>query len=74
MTQRNDKYLDNPHPDDIKIGKLQRDEDGRPFRIINGKKQYQKEEKTQRDKDQNLIKNRWRASGLSLEDWFNTQN
>lgn len=74
MTERNDKYLDTPHLDDAKIGELQRDEDGRPYRIINSKKQYQKEEITQRDKDQNLIRNRWRASGLSLEEWCELQN
>ncbi len=51
--------LDKVLPIDKKIGKIQFDEKG-AFRIINDKKIYQIEEKTQRDIDMNLIINRYR--------------
>ena len=73
MEKRNSKYLDNSIQYDSKIGEIQIDNNGRYYRIINGNRIYQIEEKTQRDKDQNLMINRWRASELSLEKWAEMQ-
>ena len=58
---RNSEYLDNPRPEDQKIGELFY-KDGRPCRIINGKKIYQLEQ-TEEKKDLQLAINRFRASG-----------
>ena len=62
---RNSEFLDNEIPEDSKIESLQTDEDGRQYRIVDGKKIYQIEEKTQHDKDMNTIINRVRASGMT---------
>ena len=62
---RNSDYLDTKMPEDSKIGFLQTDEDGRQCRMVDGKKIYQIEEKTQHDKDMNTIINRVRASGMT---------
>ena len=62
---RNSEYLDNEMPEDSKIESLQTDEDGRQYRMVDGKKIYQIEEKTQHDKDMNSIINRVRASGMT---------
>ena len=59
---RNSKYLDNEMSEDTEIGKLQTDKHG-TYRMVNGKKIYQIEEKNQADKDLNLIINRYRACG-----------
>ena len=47
--------------EDAKIGKAQKDEFG-TYKMINGKKIYQIEERTKDDKDTNDAINRWRAS------------
>jgi len=62
---RNNEFLDSTQPEDTKIETLKTDQDGRAYRMVNGKKIYQIEEKTQKDKDRNLIINRVRASGMS---------
>ena len=62
---RNSEFLDNEMPEDSKIESLQTDEDGRQYRMVDGKKIYQIEEKTQHDKDMNIIINRVRASGMT---------
>lgn len=67
---RNSDFLDNERPEDSKIGELQHDKDGNPFRIINGKKIIQFEVKTQRDKDLALIINRVRASRMKPQEYF----
>lgn len=58
------KDLDNVLPIDDLIGELSIDEDGRQYRMVNGKKIFQIEEETQREKDSNLVINRVRASGM----------
>jgi hypothetical protein len=69
---RNTEYLDKTRPEDTGIGELQRDADGTPFRMINGSKIIQIEEKTQKDKDMNLIINRMRSFGTGMKDYFNS--
>jgi hypothetical protein len=51
------------HPLDELIGDLSRDEDGRTFRMINGRKIYQIEERSQKEVEMNRIINLVRASG-----------
>ena len=53
--------LDKTLPEDSKIGDLQKDDDGREFKMINGEKIYQ----IGNDDDMDLIINRVRASGVS---------
>lgn len=53
--------LDKKLPVDEQIGGLLTDENG-SYRMVNNVKIYQIEEKTQADKDLNLIINRYRAS------------
>jgi hypothetical protein len=60
---RNSEFLDNPRPEDEKIGELFY-ENGKPCRIINGKKIYQLEQ-TEANKDLQTSINRVRASGMS---------
>ena len=67
---RNSEYLDNEMPEDSKIGSLQTDKNGRQYRMVDGKKIYQIEEKTQHDKDMNSIINRVRASGMTPSQYF----
>jgi len=55
-----------------KIGPLETDENGQ-FRMINGNKIYQIEEKSDYEKNLNDAINRFRASGLSVKDWLNNQ-
>lgn len=57
------KDLDKKLPIDENIGELLNDENGE-YRMVNCKKIYQIKEKTQHDKDINLIINRVRASGM----------
>jgi hypothetical protein len=66
--------LDKKLPIDEKIGEKQTDENGRQFVMINGRKIYEIEEKTQHDKDMNLIINRFRASGMSMKDYLESYN
>lgn len=63
--------LDKILPIDEKIGELLMDEIGN-YRIINGKKIYQIEEKTQEDKDSNLIINRVIASKMTPWEYLNS--
>lgn len=65
---RNDKFLDNPMPEDENIGELFY-EDGRPFRIINNRK-VQQLEQTEKNKDLQLCINRERASGLAPSEYL----
>ena len=65
---RNSEFLDNPRPEDEKIGQLFY-EDGRPCRIINGEKIYQLEE-TEENKDLQTCINRVRASGLTPSEYL----
>lgn len=60
---RNSEYLDNECPEDKYISELMFDEEERPYRIVNGAKIIQLEEKTQQDIDLNLIINRYRITG-----------
>ncbi|EGK00494.1 hypothetical protein [Dysgonomonas gadei] len=60
---RNSEYLDNKQPEDDLISELMIDDDGRPYRIVDGKKIFQIEENTQHDIDLNLILNRYRITG-----------
>lgn len=53
--------LDKVLPIDSLRGEKQKDKDGRTFRMVNGKKIYQIQEKTQADKDLNLVIDRWRC-------------
>lgn len=73
---RNYEFLDNQRPEDSKIGELFY-EDGSPYRMVDGEKISQVEEKTQWDKDFNITVNRIVASGLSpfeyLKEISNTQ-
>lgn len=70
-TNRNSEYLDNEQPEDENIGCLQFDkESGRPFRMVYGKKIMQIEEKTQHDKDLQLVMNRVRSSGLTPSEYL----
>ncbi len=68
---RNTEFLDNEQPEDSRIGELTTDENGRQYRMVDGKKIYQIEEKTQYDKDMNSIINRVRASGMSPWEYLN---
>lgn len=68
---RNSEHLDKHVPEDDNISELMVDENGREFRIVNGKKIYQIEEKTQSDKDHNLSINRMRTSGMSPWEYLN---
>lgn len=52
------------------IGELQFDENGQPFRIINGKKIIQIEETTEDAKKKNEAINAYRASGLSHREFL----
>ncbi len=61
---RNNEFLDNKIPEDKLIGEIFY-KDSKPYRMIDGKKIKQIEEKTQSDKDMNLIINRVRASGMT---------
>lgn len=53
--------LDNKLAIDENIGELLTDQDGE-YRMINGIKIYQIKEETQKDRDTNLVINRYRAS------------
>lgn len=66
---RNTDFLDNEMPEDKLIGELQSDENGN-FRMVNGRKIYQIDEKTQQDKDLQLTMNRVRASGLKPSEYL----
>ena len=55
-----------------KIGPLQSDENGQ-FRMIDGKKIYQFDEKSDYDRKIQDNINRFRASGLSVKDWLQNQ-
>jgi len=70
---RNENFLDNPTPEDDKIGELLSDESGQ-YRIVNGKRIGQIEEKTQEDADLNRIINRVRASGMKPSDYLKSFN
>lgn len=59
---RNSEYLDNERPEDKLISELMFDDEG-SYRMVNGVKVYQIEEKTQHDIDLNLIINRYRITG-----------
>jgi len=65
---RNSEFLDNPTPEDNKIGELFY-EDGQPCRIIDGKKIYQLKE-TDANKDLQTCINRVRASGMSPSEYL----
>ena len=52
--------------EESKIGPLEKDENGRPFRIINGEKIYQIED----DEKTNAAINAFRASGMSLSEYL----
>lgn len=67
---RNAEFLDNPRPEDDKIGEVFY-EDGKPCRIIDGKKIYQLQE-TERNKDLQKCINRWRASGMTPWEYLNS--
>lgn len=67
------KDLDVKLPIDEKIGELKSDESGN-YRMINGKKSYQIEEKTQKDKDMNLIINRVNASGMTAYQYLKSRS
>jgi len=58
---------------DEKIGDLLTDENGN-YRMINGKKSYQIEEKTPQDKDMNLIINRVKASGMTAYQYLKSRS
>lgn len=66
---RNTDFLDNEIPEDNLIGELKSDENGN-FRMVNGRKIYQIDEKTQQDKDLQLTINRVRASGLNPSEYL----
>ena len=63
--------LDKKLPIDEKISELMIDENNREYRLVNGRKIYQIEEKSQSDIDKNLIINRVRASGMSAWEYLN---
>lgn len=65
---RNSEYLDNEQPEDDKIGELFY-EDGRPCRMVNGKKIYQLEE-TKENQDLQLVINRYRALGVGMSEYL----
>jgi uncharacterized protein YwgA len=65
---RNSEYLDKEQPEDSNIGKIQKDDSGRDYRIINNQKVFQIKEETQHDKDLNLVINRVRSSGMKAID------
>ncbi len=50
------------------IGEKQKDQQG-TFRMVNGKKIYQIEEKRLRDVRQNRVINLYRESGLTYDEW-----
>ena len=56
-----------------KIGPLQTDKNGQ-FRMIDGKKIYQFDEKSDYDRKIQDNINRFRASGLSVKDWLQNQS
>lgn len=56
---------------DNKIGELKSDKNGQ-YRIIKGKKIYQIKEKTQADKDFNLLINRCRVLGIKPSQYLLT--
>lgn len=66
---RNSEFLDNPVPEDSKIGDLRQDADGH-FRLVNGEKIYQSAEETQEQRDTNLAINRVRASGMRPSEYL----
>lgn len=57
------KSLDQKLPEDTLIGELQTDENGRPFRIVNGEKIIQMTVLSPGDDELNLIINRARITG-----------
>jgi len=61
--------LDRKLPEDDLISELHF-ENGRGYRIVDGKKVYQIEEKTKGDEDLNLIINRYRCSGMRLSEYM----
>ena len=70
----NSDYLDNEQPEDKLIGKLEKDEEtGCSYRMVNGRKIWQLEEKDQHHIDMNVIINRCRASGLSPGEYIKQQ-
>lgn len=70
---RNNEYLDTPRPEDELIGDDYINEHGLRCKMINGIEVIQGDEpKTQHQKDLELVINRFRASGLSHSDWFNS--
>ena len=60
---RNSEYLDNEQPEDKYISDMMFDEEDNPYRIVNGVKVIQLEEKIQHDIDLNLTTNRHRITG-----------
>lgn len=64
------KDLDKVLPEDSKIGELQTDEHGRPYRMVNGRKIGQIEERTPHDVELQKTMNRVRASGMSIWDYL----
>ncbi len=65
---RNDEFLDNPRPEDKLIGELFY-EDGKPYKMINGRK-IQQLEQTEENKDLEIAINRVRASGLTPSEYL----
>lgn len=63
--ERNSEFLDNPRPEDEKIGELFYEE-GTPFRMVNGKKVQQIEGK----EDLNRTINRIRVSGMTPSEYL----
>lgn len=61
--------LDKKLPIYENIGELSIDDIGE-YRTVNGKKVYQIEEKTQHDRDLNLVINRVRASGMRPSEYL----
>lgn len=66
--------LDKKLPIDEKISDLMIDENKREYRLVNDKKIYQIEEKSQSDIDANLSINRFRASGMSSWDYLRSMS
>jgi hypothetical protein len=56
-----------------KVGEL-KEENGRQYRMIDGKKIYQMKEETESDRELNNIINRYRASGMSLANFKKNNN
>lgn len=66
--------LDKKLPIDEKISELMIDEDNREYRLVDDKKIYQIEEKSQSDIDTNLAINRFRASGMTASEYLKSMS